>query len=163
MGSGVSGLYTGTHGSSQPYSSSYYVLPELTQWDKIHGIYGTDGYRKNPTARKIESMFKGNYIGDKNTNKRFIYVIDMKGNIIIGNRHGYGDRGDPTPHPTLIGGKNPKVRAAGTLDVRGGKIYSYDDRSGHYKPHERSLDIADAVFGRLSYRLFHKDFRKGHE
>ena len=53
--------------------------------------------------------------------------------MIIGDRNGNGRTPSktPTPHPTLIGGKDPKVKMAGILDIRGGKIYSYDDRSGH--------------------------------
>lgn len=156
MGSGMSGLYTGTRGQSQPYASSYSVLPALRIWDREQGIYGENGYNLNPTAQPLQKLLEGNYIGGKQTNTSLLYVIDMKGNIIVGSRHGNGARGEPTPHPTLIGGKNPKVQAAGVLNIRGGKIYSYDDRSGHYKPNERSMDIANAIFNRLSYRYFHK-------
>ena len=38
------------------------------------------------------------------------------------------------PHPTLVGGANPQVRAAGIVDIRGGRIYSADNTSGHFKP-----------------------------
>ena len=160
MGSGMSGLYSGTHGSSQPYAASYAVISSIRDHDKEFGIYGDSGYRRNPTAVRLQSLIKGNYIVDKHTNRIFEYVIDLDGDIIVGNRHGNGARGDPTPHPTLIGGRNPRVRVAGLLHVRGGKIYSFDTRSGHFKPHERSLDIAHAIFSRLSWMLFHKSFRR---
>lgn len=35
---------------------------------------------------------------------------------------------------------------AGILDIRGGKIYSYDDRSGHYRPNSESMKWADEAF-----------------
>ena len=66
-----------------------------------------------------------------------------------------------TPHPTLIGGKDPQVQMAGILDVRNGKIHGYDNQSGHYKPNKKSMEVADEIFGKLNPNLFHKDFRKG--
>jgi len=39
-----------------------------------------------------------------------------------------------TPHPSLISGKDSKVKMAGMVDIWNGKIYSCDDRSGHFKP-----------------------------
>lgn len=97
----------------------------------------------------------------KYTNMKVPYVIDMDGNIIIGKRNGNGKHEGalPTPHPTLIGGKDPQVQMAGMLDIRGGKIYSYDNQSGHYKPNIKSMKIADEVFGRLSPKLFSKERR----
>lgn len=159
MGSGRSGLYSGTAGSSQPYASFYAVMPDMLEYDRRSGIYSGDGYDKNPTAKPIDQMIKGNHIGDKHTNGKFIYAIDIENNIVIGKRNGNGREGLPTPHPTLIGGKNPKVKIAGILDVRGGKIYSYDDRSGHFKPNSKSLEAADNVFGKLPRSLFHKKFQ----
>lgn len=161
MGSGRSGLYQGTKGSSQPYAPSYRVLPDMRKHDKEIGIYGNDGYTINPTATKLIDAVSGNYIEGKDNNRIYTYVIDGYGRIIIGHRNGNGSRGDPTPHPTLLGGKDPKVKVAGLLDVRGGKIYSYDDRSGHYKPSAKSLEAADKAFGKLPKSLFHKNFKKG--
>lgn len=160
MGSGKSGLYSGTYGSSQPYAPSYAVMPDMNEADRKHGIYGPDGYEKNPTARPLLEAIKGNYIGDKRTNRLFTYVIDTQGTIIIGERNGRGTRGDPTPHPTLIGGKNPKVIVAGMLDIRGGKIYSFDHMSGHFKPNVKSLAAAKAAFEKLPKALFHKKYRR---
>lgn len=162
MGSGSSSAYAGTHGSSQPYAPSYGVTKPMRQHDVDRGIYGTSGYTRNPTAKPIKEAINGDYIGDKHTNRQFIYAIDLDGNIVIGERNGNGRDGDPTPHPTLIGGKNPRVQVAGILDVRGGKIYSYDDRSGHFKPNHRSLEAADEAFSKLPANLFHRHFRRRH-
>lgn len=160
MGSGRSGLYSGTEGSSQPYVEAYSVMPDMLKHDKKSGVYDEGGYAKNPTAKPIAEMINGNYLGDKHTNGTFIYAVDSKGDIVVGKRNGNGKEGLATPHPTLIGGKNPKVKIAGILDVRGGKIYSYDDRSGHFKPNSKSLEAADAAFGKLPRTLFHKKFQK---
>lgn len=163
MGSEISGLYAGTVGSSQMYADSYSVVEDMREQDKEQEIYSEkDGYAKNPTAAKIEDVINGNYIKSKHENRLFVYAIDLEETIIIGHRNGYGDVGDPTPHPTLIGGKNPKVKIAGILDVRGGKIYSYDNRSGHFKPNAKSLEVADRAFGKLPKKLFHKKFQRRH-
>ena len=62
------------------------------------------------------------------------------------------------PHPTLIGGQNPKVRAAGIVDIRGGRIYSVDNASGHFQPNRESLANAKDAFEALDSRVFHKNF-----
>ena len=104
-------------------------------------------------------IIHGNYIGDKRTNTDMPYVIDMQGNIIVGKRNGNGKGGLATPHPTLIGGKDPQVQMAGMLHIQGGKIASYDNISGHFKPNPKSMPVADEAFGKLSSKLFKK---KGH-
>ena len=159
MGSGV-GTYTGTGGSSQPFSSEYHVERAMHQYDIDNGVYHDGRYDVNPTARPIESMINGNYIVGKGYNDDSLtYVIDKKGNIIVGKRNGNGRNGVATPHPTLIGGKDPVVQMAGMLKVRGGKIYSYDNRSGHFKPNIQSMRIANEAFAKLSPQLFHNDFK----
>lgn len=134
MGSGNKGLYSGTRGASQPFAPSYEVMPDMHKKDIDNGIVKNNTYPKNPTAKDIRDMIHGNYVGNKNTNGLFTYAIDLDGNIIVGKRNGNGtgSKDDPTPHPTLIGGKNPKVQCAGMLDLRGGKIYSFDNQSGHF-------------------------------
>ena len=159
MGSGSSGIYTGTSSQSQPFSPSYYVEPKMHKSDIDKGIYHDGNYDKNPTAQNLNDMINGNYIGDKRTNKDMPYVIDMNGNIIVGARNGNGKDGLPTPHPTLIGGKNPQVQMAGMLHIQGGKIASYDNISGHFKPNPKSMPVADDAFGKLPSKLFKK---KGH-
>jgi hypothetical protein len=162
MGSGSGGSYSGTNGGSQPYAPSYHVEQKMHQYDVNNGTYHDGKYDKNPTAKNLSDVINGNYIGSKSTSFQMPYVIDMDGNIIIGKRNGNG-RGDnavPTPHPTLIGGKDPVVKMAGILEVRGGKIYKYDNQSGHYKPNIKSMDAADEAFAKLDPKLFHKNFKK---
>ena len=162
MGSGISDIYTGTNGGSQPYAPSYQVTPDMLQYDKNRGVYHDGHYDKNPTARNINDSINGDYIENKQySDQNLTYAIDMQGNIIIGKRNGNGRDGIATPHPTLIGGKNPEVQVAGILDIRGGKIYSYDNQSGHFKPNAKSLEAADKAFGKLPRKLFHKDFKGG--
>ena len=67
-------------------------------------------------------------------NGQYMYVVDTNGNIIIGSR-----AGQHMPHPTLVGGQNPSVQGAGIIDIRGGKIFSIDNASGHFKPDASSL------------------------
>lgn len=84
------------------------------------------------------------------------YVVTKNGDIIIGRRNGNGKNGLATPHPTLIGGKNPEVTMAGILHIHGGKIASYDNDSGHFKPNIKSMPAADAAFSKLPPSLFKK-------
>lgn len=86
--------------------------------------------------------------------KCYLYVIDKQGNLILGKRNGNGRDGKPTPHPTLIGGANPEVQMAGLVRISGGKIVSYDDRSGHFKPNPKSMSVAHEAFGKLPQTLF---------
>lgn len=163
MGSGNSGNYHGTRGCSQLFASFYSVIPDMHEIDISRGIVQNGVYPKNPTAKDIRDMIHGNYVGNKNTNGLFAYVIDMKNHIIVGKRNGNGTNPSdaPTPHPTLIGGKSPKIQCAGMIDVRGGKIYSFNNQSGHFKPNAKSLEKAAEIFARLSKNLFHKKYIGG--
>lgn len=157
MGSGAGSSYSGTSGGSQPFAPFYEVEPKMHQMDVDNGTYHDGHYDVNPTAQKITDMINGNYIGNKNFNSDHLpYVIDMDGNIIIGKRNGNGRDGVPTPHPTLIGGKNPRVQMAGIVVIRGGKIISYDNQSGHYKPNSKSMTVADKAFAKLPASVFKK-------
>lgn len=157
MGSGSGNSYSGTRGGSQPYAPSYHVEPKMKQMDINNGTYHNGQYDKNPTAKNINDMINGNYIVGKTFNSEGMpYVIDMNGNIILGKRNGNGRDGLPTPHPTLIGGKDPQVQMAGLVKIRGGKIVSYDNQSGHYKPNSKSMAVADEAFGKLPSSVFKK-------
>ncbi len=71
-----------------------------------------------------------------------------------------GTRGNRRmPHPTLIGGKDPQVIAAGMIDIRGGKIYSINNSSGHHKLDKNCLEAAELAFQRIPNKLFQKIFR----
>ena len=155
MGSGT-GSYGGGGSGSQAYAPSYHVVADMHEQDINNGTYHDGHYDKNPTAKNINDMINGNYIGSKNTNIDMPYVIDLNGNIILGRRNGNGRDGAPTPHPTLIGGKDPQVQMAGIVHIQGGKIASYDDQSGHYKPNKKSMQVANEAFGKLSSKLFKK-------
>lgn len=155
MGSGAGGNY-GSGGGSQPYAPSYHVEKSMHAADVKSGVYHDGHYDRNPTAKNINDMINGNYIGNKNTNADMPYVIDMNGNIILGKRNGNGKDGLQTPHPTLIGGKDPQVQMAGIVHIHGGKIASYDNQSGHYKPNAKSMSVADEAFGKLPQTLFKK-------
>ena len=155
MGSGASGSY-GSGGGSQPYAPSYNVEKNMHEQDIKNGTYHNGHYDKNPTAKNINDMINGNYIGNKQTNIAMPYVIDLDGNIILGRRNGNGKDGPPTPHPTLLGGRDPQVQMAGIVHIHGGKIASYDNQSGHYKPNMKSMQVADEAFGKLPSTLFKK-------
>lgn len=163
MGSGNSGNYHGTRGCSQPFALFYRVMPDMRERDISRGVLLNGRYSKNPTAEDVRNMIHGNYVGDKNTNGLFIYAIDMNDNIIVGKRNGNGTNPSdaPTPHPTLLGGKNPRIQCAGMLDIRGGKIYSFENQSGHFKPNAKSLERAAEIFARLPKNVFHKKYIGG--
>lgn len=153
MGSGISGIYSGTLEKSQKYASSYGVTPNMLQFDINRGVYDTT-YEKNPTAKNIYEVINGEYIISKNRDRYLTYVIDMNDNIIVAERNGNGFGGKATPHPTLIGGISPKVKMAGIIYLEKGKITSYDHHSGHYKPNIKSMDVAKKVFDKLPDYLF---------
>ena len=138
-------------GGSQPYQDEYSVYAKMMKKDIIRGIYKPGiGYSKNPTAKTLDSIYDGQYIGGRNGAMTVPYVITTNGEVIIGKRNGNGRAPGalPTPHPTLLGGTDPKVRMAGILVVKGGKIVSYDDRSGHYRPNIKSMKWADEAFAK---------------
>lgn len=71
-------------------------------------------------------------------------------------------RNGRAPHPTLIGGKSPKVKTTGMLTFKNGKIVSFDNDSGHYKPNEKSNQYMEEALNKLYKKhpnLFHKESR----
>ncbi|MBQ7652327.1 MAG: hypothetical protein IJS15_15310 [Victivallales bacterium] len=162
MGSGTSSGYSKGNGGSQEYAISYHVDKPMLEADKKRGTYHDGHYDKNPTAEKLLDKVNGNYIGNKRFNASLPYVVDLNGNIIVGKRNGNGTGKDvlPTPHPNLIGGKDPQVKVAGMIVIRGGKIYSYDNDSGHYKPNAKSMPVADAALKKLPSTVFTKDAKR---
>ena len=167
MGSGVSGLYHGTDGNSQPYADLYKVDKTMLKIDKKDpDIYDPKtGYFKNPTATNILEV-KDNTIrvDGKTANGPLMYVLDKKDNIIIGERCNPNKQNKKSPHPTLIGGKDPKVQCAGMMTFRNGRIVSYNNNSGHFKPDKLSLEKMKKVLKKLYKKrpeLFAKNFGKG--
>lgn len=133
----------------------YSVDPIMLPVDIAEGKIVNGAYVTNPTAHNITDYINegSNYLGSKHMNGNYTYVIDMDGNIIVGTRNG-----QRMPHPTLIGGKDPRVQAAGIIDIRGGKIHSVNNASGHYKPGSECLEIVENAFGNLPQNIFSKDF-----
>ena len=164
MGSGSGGSYSGTNGGSQPYADKYDVVQSMLNRDKKDSdIYSKDtGYFKNPSAVNLKDSISGNYVvfEDNHANGQMTYVLSESGNIIFGKRCNPNDARKRSPHPTLVGGKNPKVQCAGMIEFRNGKIFSVDTNSGHYRPDKKSLDKVDKALKQLydhNPRLFHRD------
>ena len=130
----------------------------MYEGDEAAGVLRNGEYIKNPTAKNInEYIHEGsNYIGSKTMNGKYMYVVDMDNNMIIGTRSG-----QHMPHPTLVGGNNPRVQAAGIIEIRRGKIYRVDNASGHFKPGKESMDIVYKMLDKLPKQIVSKDFKKG--
>ena len=145
--------------------------------DEALGVFKNGEYLKNPTTTTIDDLTinpSGTVKGKKWLQKEqlteellngqeYMYVIDENDKLIIGTRAQHTDFSNPlgkAPHPTLIGGADPKVQAAGTVEFRGGKIYKVDNASGHYKPSAESLKKAEEIFKRdFPANSFDKDFK----
>ncbi len=188
MGSGMSGLYSGTYGAaagglggngtnviskvdlplpgrgSQPYAESYGVTSDMLDYDKDRGIYSNEkGYSLNPTVVNAgDSIKDGVLVGrdGKPMDGSYAYAVKEDGDLVIARRNGNGREGKPTPHPTLVGGKDPKVRIAGIVTMSKGKIVKYDNESGHFKPNDLSMPAADEAFSKLPGSAFHRNFNK---
>ncbi len=121
--------------------------------DEAAGVLINGKYLKNPTAKNVKSMVKnpsGTLKLDGSSgvvNGKFMYVVDESGELVVGTRAtGIPPFNGRAPHPTLIGGSNPTVKAAGIVEFRGGKIFKVDNASGHFKPLNSSLESAETIF-----------------
>lgn len=170
MGSGSSGPYgSSSSGSgSQPYAPTYHVVDEMLNRDKADSdIYSpSTGYPKNPTARNIEDSIVHEHIeiGNKTPNGPVTYVLDESGNIIIGKRNNPINPDKRSPHPMLIGGKNPQVQCAGMITFKAGKITSIDNQSGHFRPNIKSMDKVYSALHKLyetNPEVFSQSFNGG--
>ncbi len=142
---------------SSSLSKLYSVVPEMYELDIKRGTFKSfkNGYVKNPTAQNITNYINNtNYLGTGgkkgSLNGLYMYVVDVNNNIIIGNRvtgmvSGLIDT-DSLPHPTLIGGIDPKVQGAGIITIQGGKIIKVDNASGHFRPDPSSLKKVEKLF-----------------
>ncbi|MBQ7217464.1 MAG: hypothetical protein IJS39_15935 [Synergistaceae bacterium] len=149
---------------SQPYKNLYNVVPDMLELDKKHeDIYNPEtGYFTNPSARILqEEISRGTLL--KNETKAeisLIYVVDKEDNIIFGERINPNNAAQRSPHPALMGGKNPEVKCAGIIKFRDKKIYSINNQSGHYKPDIQSLELAEKILQALydaNPQFFHED------
>jgi hypothetical protein len=87
-------------------------------------------------------------ISPKSHSGQAMYVVDPTGNIVIGYRYNFAPeilQFPRSPHPTLLGG-NPQVLGAGIIDIRGGRIFSINNSSGHFHPSSESLIVASHYF-----------------
>lgn len=145
----------GVAGEKATTSKTWTVDPAMQAADKASGVLVNGQYIKNPSAKNIGDLLTDSgRVGGKTTNGQFMYVIDQKGNLILGTRSG-----QKMPHPTLVGGENPQVLGAGIVEIRAGKIYSVDNASGHFKPGAGSLEAAKKIFGNIPEKYFSKDFQ----
>ena len=165
MGSGISGKYHYKQSQSQPYSNTYGLLPNMVSNDIDNtNVYNSKkGYLKNPTATNIVDSVSNNIIYLKDSKQPadgiYIYVVDEKNNLIFGKRKNPLG-GNKSPHPSLIGGKNPKVKVAGEITFHHGKIYEIDVNSGHYKPNVKSLKKAENIlYSNFNNNMFSKNSR----
>lgn len=128
-------------------SNAFTVDPSMQSKDIKQGVMQDGRYVKNPTAKPLNpgtvEVTPGGKVkvDGKLLNGEYMYVVDMDGNITFGGRGG-----QHMPHPTLIGGENPQVQAAGMMKVQGGKIIYVDNGSGHFKPGSGSLEAAEKAF-----------------
>ncbi len=141
----------------QTPGTRFTVDPAFRAADLEAGLIVNGSYVRNPTARNLNDNIADSgkiRLDGQLANGQYMYVVDMNGNIVIGTR-----RGQRMPHPTLLGGQNPRVSAAGMVEIRGGKIYAVDNASGHFKPGAGSLPNARTAFDNLPNGTFHPNFQ----
>lgn len=143
MGSGSYGPYSGTGSGSQPYAETYSVVPKELAVDKQNkNVYNNKtGYFKNPTATNIEKSIQNDkiYINGHVAHGPRMYVLNKNGDMILGVRYNPNDGSNKSPHPTLVGGKNPRVKCAGMVTFSKGKIIGINNMSGHFRPDIKSM------------------------
>jgi hypothetical protein len=138
--------------------------PRTGKWTPV--FTDEDGYVLNPTARYLDEVIdrsSGRIRGDSGfENGTFSFAVHPEnGRMVIGQRMGSPNyqwrvlmadaRGDEKaarlaarraagmPHPTLIGGHNPRVPAAGDLETRACQVTKLNTFTGHYKVERPSL------------------------
>ncbi|MCD8293810.1 MAG: hypothetical protein LUE27_00985 [Clostridia bacterium] len=151
MGSGEITVYDNKTGS-QVYADKYHVVPSEIMKDKaVPEIYDAKaGYFHNPSAINLEDAIKNDKVYIEGECRDYaIYVLDTQGNIIVGIRDNPNKEGERAPHPTLIGGKHVHVQCAGILHFSSGKISSFNNKSGHFRPDEKSLIKVISVMDKI--------------
>lgn len=153
MGSGSGGNYSGGGGGSQPYAPTYHVTKDMMDRDKQDvNIYNPKiGYYKNPLASSIQDAIVGDqvYMNGRSADGKFTYVLNNNGNVVFAKRYNPNNSNSRAPHPTLIGGKNPSVQCAGMIELRKGRIVSFNNDSGHFRPNSKSLEKVSTAMEKL--------------
>jgi RHS repeat-associated protein len=139
------------------------VDPTMFPGDTAAGVLRDGSYQTNPTRMAFADLevTPGGKLkhGGQLLNGQYMYVVDQNGQILLGTRSG-----SRMPHPTLVGGVDPRVQAAGIMDIRGGKIHGIDTASGHFKPSAASLDAVERALSDVDRKVFAKNFAyKDHE
>ena len=119
-------------------------------------VFSGGRYVKNPSARPIEEYVQNGQLkmpGTKKFTGSLMFAVDEDGTLITGVR---GDR--RSPHPTLLGGANPKVRTAGMLYFYRGKLVRVQNQSGHFQPSYGSLKHAHEALRTQAPDLFSPQF-----
>ena len=119
------------------------------------------GYVDNPTATALSRMLKATPsnrvvfrgLGKSNYLEGEFQFALNDGRVVIGSRGGAR-----MPHPTLVGGANPRVTGAGIVKFQRGKIVSVDNSSGHFKPGPESMAAIQEAFGAFPKEVFGRGF-----
>jgi hypothetical protein len=137
--------------SSDPRPST--VTKEIKQ-----GTYHPEtGYIKNPSAKKLGSEMSVDPQGrliDPDTGMplpdgKYIFAVTPDESMVIGLR-----TNRTYPHPTLIGGFDPRVKTAGELRISEGRVVEIDNQTGHFQVDYDSLYQAVASL-RQTWRAQH--------
>ena len=165
MGSGSYGPYGSGGSGSQPYADTYGVYPSALQADKNDKeIYDPQkGYPVNPTAKEISHAIVNEHIeiAGNIPDGPITYVLNENNEIIIGKRSNPINPNKRSPHPMLVGGKDPHVQCAGMITFKKGKIVSIDNQSGHFRPNKKSMEKVYQVLKKLqgsNPKLFSNSF-----
>lgn len=150
---------------SQPYKDLYNVVSDMLNRDmEDEDIYNKDtGYFKNPSAFILQDAVRRGTLFKNSSGRavyKLIYVVDEYNNIIAGKRVNPNNSEKRSPHPALIGGKDPRVKCAGILEIRDDRIYSVSNHSGHYRPNIESLKLVEKILQELCDKyplLFHEE------
>lgn len=100
-------------------------------------------YQKNESARSLSEieftkdgtlLFPGASPARPYNDGNYVFAVDKGGSLILGTR-----TENALPHPTLIGGKDPRVLTAGELVIKNGEIVEINNQTGHFRSDINSL------------------------
>jgi len=121
-------------------------------------------YRTHPSRRDLTSDMEELRTGRAPITLSFpsgsgevMYVITEDYRLVIAARSGHQR---DLPHPTLIGGIDPRALSAGLVEFANNRIKKVKiNASGHFRPNSlSSVEVSMALFGRLPPNVFHPNF-----